>query len=141
MRLNGTKHPHNRRINAIGPVPPRSNKDASSAAALASTTRSSAGSHPPLFASSSLEQATAGFAAEAGELASFERAQQGAGAGIWGGNKHKEKRGRKAVLSTKARQRRVAGARKEEAYLDRLSGRAARQGKRKERLERLRRIY
>lgn len=85
---------------------------------------------------SSLEQATAGFAAEAGELAPFERLQHGARIG--GCNK---KRGRKAVLSTKARQRRAAGARKEEAYLDRLSGRAARQGKRKERLERLRRIY
>jgi hypothetical protein len=45
------------------------------------------------------------------------------------------------VLSTKARQRRAAGAEREEAYSDKLSGRVVRQGRRKERMERLRSMY
>lgn len=108
----------------LAPVPSRK------APAAASSQRSS--SHP----FSVLDQATAGFAAEAGELASFERMPHAGGQG--GGKKGG---GRKAVLSTRARQRRVAGAEKEEAYHDRLTGRVARQNRRKERMELLKKRY
>lgn len=130
-------------MNALAPVPSRKGGAASSTAAATAASGTRPGSDP-LFLATSLEQATAGFAAEAGELASFERMSHGGGGDGGGGGGsigHRPKKGRKAVLSTKARQRRAAGAEKESAYLDRLSGRVARQGRRKERMERLRRIY
>lgn len=114
----GSSSSHQYRLNVLAPVPPR-NK-ATAAPTIAHNTH-----HP----SSALEQATAGFAAETGQLASFER------------SKGSKKGGRKAVLSTKARQRRVAGQEKEEAYNDRLSGRVARRNRRAERMELLRRVY
>jgi hypothetical protein len=127
-------------MNALDPVPSRKEgASASSSAAAAATTVSTNKTGLPFsFSSSALEQATASFGHEAGTLASFERMQHkkgGAGGGGGGGG------GRKAVLSTKARQRKLAGSAKEEAYAEKLSGRVIKSSKRKERMERLRRIY
>jgi hypothetical protein len=88
---------------------------------------------------SALEQATASFGKETETLASFERMRSGGGGG--GSGMGGKGSGRKAVLSTKARQRKVVGTEREEAYNDKLTGRVVKHNKRKERMERLRRIY
>ena len=126
-------------MNALEPVPSRkdgASAASSAAAATAMPTTTHKTGLPFSFSSSALEQATASFGHETGTLASFERMHHKKGGGGGGGGG-----GRKAVLSTKARQRKVAGSAKEEAYAEKLSGRVIKSSKRKERMERLRRIY
>ena len=73
-----------------------------------------------------LDDVAAEHAGDSGRLALFERMQ---------------KRGRKAAPSHKAKQRKAAGAEKEEAYNERLAGRVVKHNRRKERMDRLKNIY
>ncbi|GAB5030780.1 Hypothetical protein NocV09_00400570 [Nannochloropsis oceanica] len=129
-------------INALNAVPSRGG--ASPAASYRSGGGAAASGGKLSFAlPSALDQATASFGGETETLASFDRMHSGGGkgrgqGGIGSGGKGS---GRKAVLSTKARQRKVVGTEREEAYNDRLTGRVVKHNKRKERMERLRRIY
>lgn len=131
-------------MNALDPVPARGG--ASPAAGIGGAgggAAASAGGGKLSFAlPSALDQATASFGKETETLASFERMHSGGGGGGGGGSGMGGKgSGRKAVLSTKARQRKVVGTEREEAYADKLTGRVVKHNKRKERMERLRRIY
>jgi hypothetical protein len=129
-------------INALNTVPSRGG--ASPAAGYSRGGGAAAGGGKLSFAlPSALDQATASFEKETETLASFERMHSGGVRGrVEGGSGSGGKgSGRKAVLSTKARQRKVVGTEREEAYNDRLTGRVVKHNKRKERMERLRRIY
>lgn len=56
-------------------------------------------------------------------------------------NERLQKRGRKAVLSHKARQRKDSNTEKGQAYSERLSGRVMKHNRRKERMDRLKQMY
>ena len=103
-------------MNPVAPVPSR--KGAAGAASTITRTAT--------FGSSTLDQATAAYGVESESLPSFDRMQ---------------KRGRKAELSHKAKQRKMNGAEKEEAYAERLGGKYMKNNRRKERMDRLKKIY
>ncbi|EKU20636.1 hypothetical protein NGA_0605800 [Nannochloropsis gaditana CCMP526] len=132
-------------VNVLDPVPSRGGFAAMKRGALGGRGIERGGQLTSAV-SSALEQATASFGEETGSLAAFERMQRikgGKGGGKGGVHGIMDSRGsgRKAVLSSKARQRRIAGSEKEEAYNDKLNGRMVKHNKRKERMERLRRMY
>ena len=138
-------------MNALDPVPARGGASPAAgfgggggAAVRAAGAGAAAGGGKLSFAlPSALDQATASFGKETETLASFERMHSGGGGGGAGGGSGMGGKGsgRKAVLSTKARQRKVVGTEREEAYNDKLTGRVVKHSKRKERMERLRKIY
>lgn len=126
-------------MNVLDPVPARGGGSGSGSAGPAKGEAPGGGGNggsvsPAKGLPSALEQAMAAFGQETNTLASFERMQQSSGGSGKGG-------GRKAVLSTQARKRKVAGSEREEAYHDKLSGKMVKSSKRKERMERLRRMY
>ncbi|TFJ87052.1 hypothetical protein NSK_001386 [Nannochloropsis salina CCMP1776] len=130
-------------VNVLDPVPSRGGVAAMKRGALGGRGMERGGQFAM---SSALEQATASFGEETESLAAFERMQRikgGKGGGNGGGHGIMDSRGsgRKAVLSSKARQRRITGSEREEAYNDKLNGRMVKHNKRKERMERLRRMY